>query len=924
MIAALVWKEYREHRTTWLVMAGINLLALFFVGQVADGAAGIGVRDSVAGTAVLLSWAYGILCGALLLAGEREDGTLEFLDGMPRLRRQVWSSKCVTGLALVLAQAALAGMDMVLFSPVRQGIWPTAVAASAAVLGLGWGLLFSAYRPSVLPTVGLAAGVQILAGGGLLFLVFLGALLAASTPLASPELNFGLLGLAAMFLTILPFVGSHKVFCEPDVQRLPAAAMAARRPALGWRPLLWLSWRQALPLALAVPAVGLVLGLLVLLDGAIMWPIATLLLGVLCGVTTFADEQALGSFRFLGDQRFPPGRVWLIKTAMRLGLAAAGILVALVPSAVRGMMNGFAADSNQPMPLARLFHDALLGLVTPTSTFLIVWVLYGFAIGQLCGMLVRKTLAAAVLGIGAAAVSAMVWVPSLAAGGLKLWQIAGPPILALAAARLLFPAWTAGRLLARSTVKGLALAAVLAILWVAGALAYRAVEVPYCPDPPGLADFVASLPAPQDNEAGRLIREGLQSLGSTLRQQNSRRPTRPLFADDRREARELFFINQASEVLDRGWPPNEPELTSWLEAVCAGTWVRNLAEAARLPVGVVADMRRLTNENPFSPSESAREAAVLLCADGLRGQAAGSDATFVKRLREAMALARNLRNHAVAVSLSRARSVEAETYKALDRWLEKLQDRPNLLREALHELRRHETERVDDAMDTVLAEFVVARNTLVEPEGTLQFFSNGESRDVRAVRAAAVGLAWRLPWEQERLHRLLRQAQANPQSAHFMPGISPIFWGPRRGLAERLEESARAGRTQLRSAILKTALRLYQAEKGRPAATLNALVPDYLVAVSTDPYSGRPFRYRLSAGENIEWPDDNTPAGAAGMVIGRTAQRFVPRGQGILWSVGPDGEDGGGRVQFSELGRPAEHSDQIFLVPLPAKPDAAE
>ena len=35
---------------------------------------------------VLVAWAYGLICGAMLLAGEREMGTLPFLDALPGLR----------------------------------------------------------------------------------------------------------------------------------------------------------------------------------------------------------------------------------------------------------------------------------------------------------------------------------------------------------------------------------------------------------------------------------------------------------------------------------------------------------------------------------------------------------------------------------------------------------------------------------------------------------------------------------------------------------------------------------------------------------------------------------------------------------------------------------------------------------------------
>jgi hypothetical protein len=114
-------------------------------------------------------------------------------------------------------------------------------------------------------------------------------------------------------------------------------------------------------------------------------------------------------------------------------------------------------------------------------------------------------------------------------------------------------------------------------------------------------------------------------------------------------------------------------------------------------------------------------------------------------------------------------------------------------------------------------------------------------------------------------------------------------------------DRSRSQLTRLRAAALKAALRLYQAEKGRPAPALEALVPDYLPAVPADPFDLRPFRYRLSASERLE------STGAFGV----PRPRFVPAGQGILWSVGNDLRDDGGK-RFGE--------DEVFVVPLPAAP----
>ncbi len=140
---------------------------------------------------------------------------------------------------------------------------------------------------------------------------------------------------------------------------------------------------------------------------------------------------------------------------------------------------------------------------------------------------------------------------------------------------------------------------------------------------------------------------------------------------------------------------------------------------------------------------------------------------------------------------------------------------------------------------------------------------------------------------------------------------------PSENLAERLAANWPRPRELFlcRVAALQVALRLYQAEEGRPAEKLDELVPKYLRAIPADPYDGQPFRYRLSKGETLDWPPDGYMFG-----FGPPPEpRKVPAGQGILWSVGEDRQDGGGRVQ--EWGHPSSvvrgPEDRLALVPFP-------
>jgi hypothetical protein len=76
-----------------------------------------------------------------------------------------------------------------------------------------------------------------------------------------------------------------------------------------------------------------------------------------------------------------------------------------------------------------------------------------------------------------------------------------------------------------------------------------------------------------------------------------------------------------------------------------------------------------------------------------------------------------------------------------------------------------------------------------------------------------------------------------------------------------------------------------------------------------DPFSGQPFRYRVSAGETIpwnKWSDDES------------ASRTLAPGTGIVWSVGPDLRDDGGMAHQARgwvLRLPPRDMDMLFLVP---------
>lgn len=1008
MMRAMLWKEYREHRLIWLTMMVVNSGALLGMSRL-DETGGFGQGGSklvvLGPVAMLLVWAYGMVCGGMLLAGEREEATLSFLDTLPVTRFGLWLAKGQIGMLLVVGQTLvlcgwLAGLRAA-EEPLSLWIYALGMLLCGGI-GLAYGLFFSARGENVLHTIGLAILGQIIAwitafflafAVEILLLIFLHWLVEGLTGnrhnLRIPSQS-GLHTIVTVMLygglTLAAIVGSARRFGRPDLLRRPVAAMrlgmgASIRASL--LRLVWLCYRQIRGLALGVLASSLGLGLLFLLTGPLIWPVVTLFLGVLCGVTVFADEQVSGSFRFLGEQRLPLVRVWLIKTGMHFALLLLASFLILLP--VLLVAYSGAVQRSEPQILREMPYLSLMvllvppmsgGLLAPLASFLLMWLLYGFSLGQLCGLLSRKSVVAAMIALMASAGLAIVWLPSLAGIGLHFWQIAGPPLILLFTAALLIWPWAANRLASWRIYLGVSVAMAAALLWMAFGVWYRAIEVPDVPEPFDVAAYKASLPPLEENEAGQLIRGawgGIESVLVDMSNQHTKKKT---------------LIQQCSEIVNDGWPAGKSQLGEWMDKAFADDWLQPLAPLPDLPLGMVPDARLLTQSSrELNKWHSASNLSKVLAARGLQQQAHGDPAVFVEHMQIALALSRNLQHHAPSrIAVIDGRATTNIWPAAVDAWLKKLRERPNLLRRALQALIDHEA-KLPDEREAEKADYLIARNTLMEaPEQLLDDVIPDHPN--REAELHTITMLWLVPWEQERHQRLLRvEFGGNPQELR-----KSFEWGGRPfkalGFSRRRFRQGRSRRelAHLRACQLKLALRLYQAENGELPAGLDALVPRYLQSIPLDPFSGQPLRYRCSRGEWIDWPQPNQPGhmappggmpavpgevpvmpladepaapaapalpaapmagagmpagGMAGMVDEgppggevvpfmpgadeaavppprfRGEGRFVPKGQGILWSVGEDGQDDGGKKQGIPNPRTTFGADLIYFVPPP-------
>ena len=110
--------------------------------------------------------AYGIISGAQLLAAEKEENTLDFLDNLSCRRRPLWRSKLCAGVLLTLSQClVMAGY----FVARGFGIWQfTILMPPLTLIAFAWGLLGGALCRHVLTAI--LTGTALMGGilGGVL------------------------------------------------------------------------------------------------------------------------------------------------------------------------------------------------------------------------------------------------------------------------------------------------------------------------------------------------------------------------------------------------------------------------------------------------------------------------------------------------------------------------------------------------------------------------------------------------------------------------------------------------------------------------------------------------------------------------------------------------------------------------------------
>lgn len=670
---------------------------------------------------------------------------------------------------------------------------------------------------------------------------------------------------------------------DPQPVALPSAK-ARRGPApvdatAPRQVLWWLTWQQAWLLCGGVAVASLLVGLLMPLNGQVLWPVATLVLGVACGTASFAAEQRDLSYQFLAAQHFPLPAIWRFKTLFWLVVAVLASLLLVVGGlwaiATQGALRGAG--------VGRLtFHFGTLRELLGPAVFFGAWLVYGFCAGQVFVWLCRKTILAILLAVLVSAGALGLWLPSLLCGGMRGWQVWVLPLLTLGAARLLVRAWAGGRIKERKPIAALVGYALVGLAWVGVNFGYRVCEIPQVGPPLDVEAFKASIPTAADNLAGQKLELALTTALDALEDEQA--------------------------------------------------WLKRLAEATPLPVGMI-EMPRSDGQAPnLRHLPAVPKMTERLRARAEKDQNAGRALDYLAQL---LMLSRNLRNKAPVESYLVGIKTEASALDGLDRWLT-ARPTPELLRRALEELNRHAAE-TPAALDCLKTECFRAGGLLAIPT----LYTQAHGRIPERWLGGGIALSLDTPWEDARKIRLWQVVWAGlframetppwqlPRTADEPLRASKVTqdilrgWLPGDALSpaevarqldaswltdERLfapvvplRDAGTRARWRVDSTRLTTALALYRLAEGKPAARLDNLVPKYQSQLPTDPYSGETYRYRLSQGEQIDG-------------LGKVAA-----GQGVVWSTGPDGVDHGGEkhgtLLTEDLRWEREGLDLIRLVP---------
>jgi hypothetical protein len=525
----LTWKEYRSIRTFWLSIVGLVFLLSWVFVLTQERATAINLVFNFALGAPAF---FAIGCAGAAFAGEKEEGTFEFLRGSPVSSGQILASKLLlTAIATLAMYAVLWPLALLATGshlpeptqlPGMLGLWLV-----GAIEAIAWGTLFSLLgaRPLLAVVLAMAAastfahslswGFRQSSNYGFEWMSYLRA-----APWRA------LIALAVLGVDI--YLGRHWLDSALPISKrrrsLWSSRIAADDPALARAllvrrsrgamlgRLLWQHIRQSgwLMLLMAVLFVflGGQVGTAITAGGAIRlgdvntpWPMAVL--ASLIGSMVFLADQEQRRYRFFAEHNTPPRYVWLARQIpWMLTLSVSTLVVCifwLKTSNFKYLWELIEAATGEhewrwPYPWAPRIQVPSFGIG-------LAFVAVAYSAGQWMSMFIRSGIMAGFLGV---VLSFLLCAWTVLMHNMRLsflWTVLPIPIVLLAATWLRAPDWISEN--RRRSARVRAAATVLApVLLLAVAIPiYRVNQIPILEPQINTAEIKAAVDASREAAA---------------------------------------------------------------------------------------------------------------------------------------------------------------------------------------------------------------------------------------------------------------------------------------------------------------------------------------------------------------------------------------------------------------------------------------
>ncbi|WP_435007314.1 ABC transporter permease [Tundrisphaera lichenicola] len=874
MLARLWWKEWRAFGPIWLILilaaTGVQLMDLTMQGDYA--------RDGSL-TPLALFWGviYGLAAGSAAFAGERDSGTMGFLEALPIGRPKLWLGKALFALVSTYGLASLLAILAALGTTRRNPIGSYGYSQMALIFGtllfegVAWGLFWSSLSKNPL----LAGGLGVVS----VFVSVTACSQVASADSFAPEavvfrvlVASVALGLSALALIYrdwisVPRLLSARTRIESDLRRdIPVRAASAAR-SLDWQ-----AWREGLTTGFLVILLMLVIPLALKFSGSSNSGPFELFLGVLgilvAGVAVFGAEGGSATPRFLAHHGVRPGVVW----ARRLwiwGLAISVILaIFLLCFARLGPLFGGGGPSGADqlgygiLPIAAILIDA-------------------FAVGLICGMAIPRRITAVLVGTMGILLIAPIHMVLVVQEMVPPWTMLLTPAILIGASRAWVGEWMTDR---EGFHPWLRLGLLLVVpfgLHVPCYIAWRAWGIPDVgPQYAASRSGVVSVPPGQDaSEAYRLALDLVRNRSGLDLLRTGSNP-------------------EIDSVIDRGWNSEQTGAGAlWREN---GPAIEAAREAATRPLSGFKIPESMTLLSGYDPVSAKLPLLGMLLALDTRERLARDDLTgawadILAQLRMANHLAEG------EATLSRMASATILHHRAIGLaidWAGHPQQTAETIRRARDSLKSIPP--LPTATETLRAESLLIDRTLDLPVEDLHEILLGQRfssliaswweriharRLARRMIADLIPEAEREPWQRTRDVRLDPRPEGSPLARLIFPAFQWVIFGL---------DSEMVGRRALDQIL---ALRSWQfAHDGKYPDQLDEIVPTQLDRLPSDPYSGKPFGYVRSEGQPVlttmAISNKQFPTVGTSPTFQRTRE-----GQPILYSIGRDGKDDGGHVK---------------------------